>query len=110
MTAEAIKNPKQMLNQKKPGHESHRHNHSHHSDHEDNRGGGGRSVAMAWAGGFVSITLISLLSLLGVVLIPLMNKVFFNFLLSFLVALAVGMLSGDAFLHLIPHITWYSPW
>ncbi|XP_059914104.1 zinc transporter ZIP6 isoform X2 [Gadus macrocephalus] len=59
--------------------------------------------ATAWAGGFVSITVISLLSLLGVVLIPLMNKVFFNFLLSFLVALAVGTLSGDAFLHLIPH-------
>ncbi|XP_030219220.1 zinc transporter ZIP6-like [Gadus morhua] len=60
-------------------------------------------VCAAWAGGFVSITVISLLSLLGVVLIPLMNKVFFNFLLSFLVALAVGTLSGDAFLHLIPH-------
>uniref|UniRef100_A0A3B4BCG6 Zinc transporter ZIP6 n=1 Tax=Periophthalmus magnuspinnatus TaxID=409849 RepID=A0A3B4BCG6_9GOBI len=50
---------------------------------------------LAWAGGFTSITIISLLSLLGVVLIPLMNKVFFNFLLSFLVALAVGTLSGS---------------
>ena len=50
-----------------------------------------------WAGG-------SLLSLLGVVLIPLMNKVFFNFLLSFLVAIAMGTLSGNAFLHLIPHV------
>lgn len=59
----------------------------------------------AWVGGFLSITIISLLSLLGVVLIPLMNKVFFKFLLSFLVALAVGTLSGDAFLHLIPHVS-----
>ncbi|MGH0120659.1 UNVERIFIED_CONTAM: hypothetical protein FKN15_068234 [Acipenser sinensis] len=57
----------------------------------------------AWIGGFVSITIISLLSLLGVILIPLINRVFFKFLLSFLVALAVGTLSGDAFLHLIPH-------
>lgn len=61
--------------------------------------------AAAWAGGFLSITIISLLSLLGVVLIPLMNRVFFKFLLSFLVALAVGTLSGDAFLHLIPHVS-----
>lgn len=59
----------------------------------------------AWVGGFLSITVISLLSLLGVVLIPLMNTVFFKFLLSFLVALAVGSLSGDAFLHLIPHVS-----
>ncbi|KTG18819.1 hypothetical protein cypCar_00017301 [Cyprinus carpio] len=57
----------------------------------------------AWVGGFLSITLISLLALVGVVLIPLMNRVCFNFLLSFLVALAVGTLSGDALLHLIPH-------
>lgn len=56
-------------------------------------------------GGFVSITIISLLSLLGIVLIPLMGKVFFKFLLSFLVALAVGTLSGDALLHLIPHVS-----
>lgn len=59
----------------------------------------------AWVGGFVSITVISLLSLLGVVLIPLMGRVFFKFLLCFLVALAVGTLSGDAFLHLIPHVS-----
>ncbi|CAF89116.1 unnamed protein product, partial [Tetraodon nigroviridis] len=58
----------------------------------------------AWLGGFISITIISLLSLLGIVLIPLMGKVFFKFLLSFLVALAVGTLSGDALLHLIPHV------
>ncbi|XP_061776663.1 zinc transporter ZIP6 isoform X1 [Nerophis ophidion] len=62
-----------------------------------------KDITTAWLGGFVSITIISLLSLLGVVLIPLMGRVFFKFLLSFLVALAVGTLSGDAFLHLIPH-------
>ncbi|KAG2458326.1 zinc transporter ZIP6 [Polypterus senegalus] len=61
------------------------------------------SIKSAWIGGFLSITIISMLSLLGVILIPLMNRVFFKFLLSFLVALAVGTLSGDALLHLIPH-------
>lgn len=63
------------------------------------------SLCAAWLGGFISITVISLLSLLGIILIPLMGKVFFKFLLSFLVALAVGTLSGDALLHLIPHVS-----
>ncbi|KAM4556132.1 zinc transporter ZIP6 isoform 1-T4 [Fundulus diaphanus] len=89
----------------------HKHSHSHHGDHNQpahnhsEHGGGetAKHIATAWVGGFLSITFISMLSLLGVVLIPLMNRVFFKFLLSFLVALAVGTLSGDAFLHLIPH-------
>ncbi|XP_042354391.1 zinc transporter ZIP6 [Plectropomus leopardus] len=91
------------------GERDHKHGHSHHGDHNSSAHGhrepsaGDRNITIAWVGGFVSITIISLLSLLGVVLIPLMNRVFFKFLLSFLVALAVGTLSGDAFLHLIPH-------
>ncbi|XP_030607767.1 zinc transporter ZIP6 isoform X3 [Archocentrus centrarchus] len=91
-------------------HKHHKHAHSHHGDHnhshnhsEHTGGESSRNITTAWVGGFLSITIISLLSLLGVVLIPLMNRVFFKFLLSFLVALAVGTLSGDAFLHLIPH-------
>ncbi|XP_044223996.1 zinc transporter ZIP6 isoform X2 [Thunnus albacares] len=92
-------------------HKHHKHAHDHHGDHNHSdhdhsgreSGESGRNIATAWVGGFVSITIISLLSLAGVVLIPLMNRVFFKFLLSFLVALAVGTLSGDAFLHLIPH-------
>ncbi|KAG8572046.1 hypothetical protein GDO81_011892 [Engystomops pustulosus] len=64
---------------------------------------GGYSKKVAWIGGFIAITVISVLSLVGIILVPLMNKVFFKFLLSFLVALAVGTLSGDAFLHLLPH-------
>ncbi|KAM6986602.1 LOW QUALITY PROTEIN: zinc transporter ZIP10 [Aplochiton taeniatus] len=56
-----------------------------------------------WLWGFVSITIISLLSLLGVVLVPILKQSCFKFLLTFLVALAVGTLSGDALLHLLPH-------
>ncbi|XP_032420339.1 zinc transporter ZIP6 isoform X2 [Xiphophorus hellerii] len=95
------------------GHKHHKHSHGHHGNHdhsfatrnhsEPSSGENGKRIATAWVGGFVSITVISTLSLLGVLLIPLMNRVFFKFLLSFLVALAVGSLSGDAFLHLIPH-------
>ncbi|CAF98985.1 unnamed protein product [Tetraodon nigroviridis] len=58
---------------------------------------------LVWLWGFVSITIISLLSLLGVVLVPFLKQSCFKFLLTFLVALAVGTLSGDALLHLLPH-------
>ncbi|KAI7808931.1 zinc transporter ZIP10 [Triplophysa rosa] len=61
------------------------------------------SSVWIWMWGFVSITIISLLSLLGVVLVPILNQSCFKFLLTFLVALAVGTLSGDALLHLLPH-------
>ncbi|KYO33677.1 zinc transporter ZIP10 [Alligator mississippiensis] len=59
--------------------------------------------ATAWFCGLISITVISLLSLLGVILVPIINQGCFKFLLTFLVALAVGTLSGDALLHLLPH-------
>nr|XP_033800556.1 zinc transporter ZIP10 isoform X2 [Geotrypetes seraphini] len=62
-----------------------------------------KASASAWVCGLISITVISLLSLLGIILIPIINQGCFRFLLSFLVALAVGTLSGDALLHLLPH-------
>ncbi|XP_060113172.1 zinc transporter ZIP10 [Heteronotia binoei] len=62
-----------------------------------------KTGASAWICGIISITVISLLSLLGVILIPIINQGCFKFLLTFLVALAVGTMSGDALLHLLPH-------
>ncbi|XP_041119591.1 zinc transporter ZIP10-like [Polyodon spathula] len=61
------------------------------------------SALSAWVWGLISITIISLLSLLGVIMVPISNQSCFKFLLTFLVALAVGTLSGDALLHLLPH-------
>ncbi|KAK7944691.1 hypothetical protein WMY93_000419 [Mugilogobius chulae] len=42
----------------------------HHGNHSEAVAGESRSILIAWAGGFTSISIISLLSLLGVVLIP----------------------------------------
>ena len=60
-----------------------------------------------WGYAFLAVTVISLVGLLGVAVIPVMQKVFYNHLLQFLVALAVGSLVGDALLHLLPHVSFY---
>lgn len=61
------------------------------------------TTAKVWGFSTLAVLLISLAGLLGVAAIPIMQKVFYNHLLSFLVAVAVGALSGDALLHLLPH-------
>jgi zinc transporter 10 len=58
-----------------------------------------------WGFAFLSITIISLVGLGGVAVVPIMRKVFYNHLIQFLVALAVGSLTGDALLHLLPHVS-----
>ncbi|XP_046399369.1 zinc transporter foi [Ischnura elegans] len=56
-----------------------------------------------WLYASLSVIVISLCGLLGVAVIPVMQKVFYHQLLQFLVALAVGTLCGDALIHLLPH-------
>lgn len=56
-----------------------------------------------WLWATLSIIVISLCGLLGVAVIPVMQKTYYQQLLQFLVALAVGTLCGDALLHLLPH-------
>lgn len=64
-------------------------------------------LSTVWGYSSAAIVTISLLGLLSVSLIPCLQKVFLNTVLQFLVALAVGALSGDAMLHLIPHVSFY---
>ena len=56
-----------------------------------------------WAAAISSIVVISLCGIFGVLVIPIMQKVFYQHLIQFLVALAIGSMLGDALLHLIPH-------
>jgi len=61
--------------------------------------------ALVWGFSLLSCLIISAVGLLAVAIIPVMHKVIYNHLLQFLVALAIGSLTGDAVLHLIPHVS-----
>jgi zinc transporter 10 len=65
--------------------------------------GGSSGTAEAWLASILAIFIISLCSLLGVVIIPFMQEKFYQHLLQFLIAVAIGTLAGDAVMHLIPH-------
>jgi zinc transporter 14 len=52
------------------------------------------SSAAVWGYGILCVTAISLTSVIGVSFVPLMSKSFYNNLLSSLIGLAVGSLSG----------------
>ena len=61
-------------------------------------------VSTVWGYGFLACTLISLTSLGGVATIPFLEKRMYKKILATLVALAVGTLTGDSLLHLLPHV------
>ncbi|XP_071585681.1 zinc transporter ZIP5 isoform X4 [Heliangelus exortis] len=63
--------------------------------------GGPLWPALGW--GLLAVVVVSLPSAMAVLLVPLLSRGSFRSLLSFLVALAVGTLCGDALLHLWPH-------
>lgn len=52
---------------------------------------------------FVSVLLISFIGVLCIFVVPVLNNFCFNYLFQFLTALALGTLTGDALLHLVPH-------
>jgi hypothetical protein len=59
----------------------------------------------AWLYASLSVMTISLMGLFGVAMVPLVQRNFYQQLLHFLVALAVGTMCGDALLHLLPHVS-----
>ena len=63
-----------------------------------------------WGFSVLSCLVISAVGLLAVAIIPVMHKVIYNHLLQFLVALAIGSLTGDAVLHLLPHVSSTPHW
>lgn len=61
------------------------------------------SEITVWFYSTLAVIVISGCGILGLAVIPIMQKKFYQPLLQFLVALAVGALAGDALLHLLPH-------
>jgi len=60
------------------------------------------SSVEVWGYGMLMVTLISLTSVVGVGVLPLMSRSFYSNLLTSLIGLAVGSLAGSAVFHLIP--------
>lgn len=71
------------------------------SSHNDNINEESRSLV--WIYGTVAITAISLCGLAGVLVIPIVDKHYYFYVLQFFMALAVGTLTGDSLMHLLPH-------
>ena len=50
-----------------------------------------------------ALLVISLCGVFGILVVPIMQRILYQHLIQFLIALAVGTLTGDALLHLLPH-------
>ncbi|KAI1303699.1 Metal cation symporter ZIP14 [Halotydeus destructor] len=86
--------------------EQHDHSHAHaHQGRKPGRHGHGRpSASEIWIYGLVCISFISLGSLVGVILMPLLHQAYFDKVLNFCEGFAVGSLAASSLFHLIPHV------
>ncbi|XP_012663189.1 zinc transporter ZIP14 isoform X1 [Otolemur garnettii] len=62
-----------------------------------------------WGFGFLSVSLINLASLLGVLVLPCMEKAFFSRVLTYFIALSIGTLLSNALFQLIPEAFDFNP-
>ena len=60
---------------------------------------------VAYGIGFVAVVVVSLVSLVGVLTVPIAGKKIMLYLSPFLVAMGISALASDAVLHLIPHVS-----
>ncbi|GFT20099.1 zinc transporter ZIP10 [Nephila pilipes] len=76
-----------------------------HCMYRDRGYGKEKSIAAIdqWLYSIIAVILISLCGLLSVAVIPIMQKWFYHTLIQFLIGLAIGSLTGDGLLHLMPH-------
>ncbi|XP_067646766.1 zinc transporter foi isoform X2 [Eurosta solidaginis] len=60
-------------------------------------------IVYVWIYAFVSVFACSILGLVGVGIIPFMDSRYYKYIIQYFVSLAVGTMTGDALLHLLPH-------
>ena len=74
--------------QEEDDHHDHHEKHEHHEDHdEDELDSGGSVDVLTWLHASLAVVLISLCGIFGVLIIPIMQKLFYQHLLQFLIAL-----------------------
>ncbi|CAH8486687.1 unnamed protein product [Dicrocoelium dendriticum] len=79
-----------------------------HHDHHEHTSDGAGIRQLGWQPILATVAAVLILcasGLIVVVILPLMSRSFYHVITQFLIALSVGSLTGDAFLHLIPHST-----
>ncbi|XP_055840634.1 zinc transporter foi [Episyrphus balteatus] len=62
-----------------------------------------KELFYVWTYSFLSVLGCGLLGLIGVAIIPFMDSRYYKHIIQYLVSLAVGTMTGDALLHLLPH-------
>ncbi|KAH8364837.1 hypothetical protein KR084_012548 [Drosophila pseudotakahashii] len=62
-----------------------------------------KDIFYVWVYAFISVFACGILGLVGVAIIPFMGSRYYKYIIQYLVSLAVGTMTGDALLHLMPH-------
>ncbi|XP_017042574.1 zinc transporter foi [Drosophila ficusphila] len=62
-----------------------------------------KDIFYVWIYAFISVFACGILGLVGVAIIPFMGSRYYKYIIQYLVSLAVGTMTGDALLHLMPH-------
>lgn len=66
--------------------------------------GSGPSPAEVWGYGLFAVTIINSCAAVGISLMPLLGRQSYHYLLTTLIGLGVGSLSGSALFHLLPEV------
>ena len=65
-------------------------------------------IFSAYGYGVLAVLIISLLAIIGLLLIPCINKDFIKYVLSLFVAMGVATMLADALLHLLPQVCFFT--